>query len=164
MTKEACACQCAHVHDPRYDALDNILSRYSGQKGMLIPVMHEAQQLFGYLPEDVQQKIADGMEVPLSEVYGVATFYSLFSLRPAGVHTIGVCMGTACYVRGAAAVLAELQKQLDVKVDDTTEDGKFTLEVRRCLGACGLAPVIMIDDEVYGRLTPEKVKDILAKY
>jgi len=112
----------------------------------------------------VQRRVADGLDIPLSEVYGVATFYSLFSLKPRGKHKIGVCLGTACYVRGAGAILAELEKELDIKVNDTTPDGKFTLEVTRCIGACGLAPVMTIDEDVFGRLTPERIKDILARY
>lgn len=127
-------------------------------------VLHQAQQLFGYLPEDVIKIVAEGLEVPLSEVYGVVTFYSLFSLKPRGKHKISVCMGTAYYVKGAAQLVAELEKQLKIKPTETTDDGRFTMEITRCIGACGLAPVMTINDDVYGRLTPNKIAEILAKY
>ncbi|MGI6344881.1 MAG: NADH-quinone oxidoreductase subunit NuoE [Bacillota bacterium] len=164
MEVKRCGCCSPATEDPRYQELTAIIDRYRGKEGALIPVLHQAQELFGYLPEEVQRRVADGLEVPMSEVYGVATFYSLFSLKPKGEHKIGVCLGTACYVRGAAAVLAELEKQLGIAVNDTTDDGKFTLEITRCLGACGLAPVMTIDNDVYGRLTPDKIKEILARY
>ena len=157
-------CDCSCQPDPRYEKLAELIASYQGQEGALIPLLHEAQEIFGYLPEEVQRRVADGLEVPLSHVYGVATFYSLFSLKPRGEHKIGICLGTACYVRGAGAVLAELEEQLGIKVNDTTPDGKFTLEITRCIGACGLAPVMTIDEDVYGRLVPEKIKEILDKY
>ncbi len=161
-TKQSCTCQ--QLRDPRYEQLDALIKRYQDKKGALVPLLHEAQEIFGYLPEEVQRRVADGIGVPLSEVYGVATFYSLFSLKPRGKHKIGICLGTACYVRGAGAVLAELEKELGIKVNDTTADGKFTLEITRCIGACGLAPVMTIDEDVYGRLAPERIKEILARY
>ncbi|MBS3937939.1 MAG: NADH-quinone oxidoreductase subunit NuoE [Peptococcaceae bacterium] len=159
-------CQCASQGelDPRWEQLEEILAAYKGDAGALIQVLHAAQDVFGYVSEEVQEKVAEALGVPISEVYGVATFYSLFSLKPRGQYKIGVCLGTACYVRGAAQVLAELEKQLGVKVNDTTGDGKFTLEVTRCIGACGLAPVITINEDVYGRLQVDKVKEVLAKY
>jgi len=163
MEAKTCGC-CQTAEDPRYVELAAIMERYRGQQGALIPVLHEAQQIFGYLPEAVQQQVADGLGISLSEVYGVATFYSLFTLKPRGVHKIGVCLGTACYVRGAADILAELERRLGVKVNDTTDDGKFTLEITRCIGACGLAPVMTIDEDVYGRLTADKIPEILSKY
>ncbi|MDP3058487.1 MAG: NADH-quinone oxidoreductase subunit NuoE [bacterium] len=150
--------------DPRYIKLEEILAHYQGVEGSLIQVLHEAQEVFGYLPNEVQERVAEAMNVPLSEVYGVITFYSLFSLKPRGQYKVGVCLGTACYVRGAALVLAELEKQLGIKVNNTTSDGKFTLEITRCIGACGLAPVITINEDVYGRLQPDKVKEVLTKY
>jgi len=162
----ACHCQCdsSSQHDERYQKLKDVIADYQGKPGALIPVLHHAQQIFGYLPKDVQIMIADGLNLPLSEVYGVLTFYSLFMTEPRGKHTIGVCMGTACYVKGAAQILQELQKQLDIKVGGTTRDGLFSLTVTRCLGACGLAPVMTIGDDVYGRLTVEKIEDILDNY
>jgi len=163
MEAKTCGC-CSAQQDPRYAELTAIIERYSEQHGALIPVLHEAQQLFGYLPEEVQRRVAEGLGVTLSEVYGVATFYSLFSLKPRGMHKIGVCLGTACYVRGASAILAEMERLLNIKVNDTTDDGKFTLEITRCIGACGLAPVMTIDEDVHGRLTTDKIKEILSRY
>lgn len=160
-----CRCACGSTTvDPRYEKLREIITDHKDAPGSLIMVLHEAQQLFGYLPDDVIQTVAEGLEVPVSEVYGVVTFYSLFSLKPRGKHKISVCMGTACYVKGASQVVTELEKQLKIKPTETTEDGLFTIEVTRCIGACGLAPVMTIDDDVYGRLTPNKIAEILAKY
>lgn len=159
-------CQCCggNARDSRYDQLREIIAKYKDKPGALIPVLHEAQQLFGYLPQDVQAIVAEGLGVPISKVDGVISFYSLFTSTPQGKHRIGVCMGTACYVKGASKVLEQLQKELGVPVSGTSEDGLFTLEVTRCLGACGLAPVMTIDDDVYGRLTPDQIPAILAKY
>ena len=127
-------------------------------------VLQEAQNVYGYLPIEVQQMVADGLGVPLSEVFGVATFYSQFSLTPKGKYNISVCLGTACYVKGSGKILEELSKELGIEAEECTEDGKFSLTACRCIGACGLAPVITINDDVYGRLVPEDVKGILAKY
>ena len=132
--------------------------------GILMPVMQKAQQIFGYLGEEIQEIISDELGVPMSDVYGVSTFYSQFALEPKGEHVIGVCMGTACYVRGSQAVLDKLSEELNIPVGKTTPDGLFTLEATRCLGCCGLAPVMMIGDEVYGRLTEAEVPGIIAKY
>ncbi|MBT9176222.1 MAG: NADP-reducing hydrogenase subunit HndA [Firmicutes bacterium] len=159
-----CKCGSNAEFDPRWGILEDILNAHRGNAGALIQVLHAAQAVFGFVSEEVQEKVAEALNVPLSEVYGVTTFYSLFSLKPRGKYKIGVCLGTACYVRGAAHVLAELGKELSIKVNDTTPDGKFTLEVTRCIGACGLAPVITINEDVYGRLLVEKVKEVLAKY
>ena len=164
MVQVKCKCSGEQTNDPRDAELKQILEAHRGDKGALIQVLHMAQDLYGYLPEQIQEQVAEALDVPLSEVYWVITFYSLFSLKPRGKYKVGVCMGTACYVRGAAAVLTELETQLNIKVNDTTDDGKFTLEVTRCIGACGLAPVITINEDVYGRLKPEKVKEVLAKY
>ncbi len=163
---EACrCCSCgSNESDPRYERLQKIIAKHQGKPGALIPVLHQAQELFGYLAEDVQELVAEGLGIPLSEVYGVITFYSLFSTKPRGENTIGVCMGTACYVKGAADILKAIQTELGVEIDDTSKDGLFTLTVTRCLGACGLAPVITIGEDVYGRLTPDKIPDILNKY
>ena len=151
-------------NDELFQRLDQIIAEHKDKPGALIPVLHEAQMLFGYLPDDVQTHVAEGLNVPLSEVYGVITFYSLFNLKPKGKHTIGVCMGTACYVKGAPAVVQEITNELGIKADDTTDDGLFTLTITRCVGACGLAPVMTIDEDVYGRLAADKVPEILAKY
>ncbi len=130
----------------------------------LMPVLHEAQDIFGCIPLEVQKFISKELNVSVAEIYGVVTFYSRFSTEPVGDHLIGVCLGTACYVKGAQKIIEEIEKELDIKPEQTTKDGRFTLTATRCLGACGLAPVMMIDDEVYGRLTPDQVPGILAKY
>ncbi|HEY8345423.1 MAG TPA: NADH-quinone oxidoreductase subunit NuoE [Bacillota bacterium] len=158
-----CCCRDQDL-DYRYQRLDEVIAQYKDMPGALIPVLHQAQLIFGYLSKDVQIRIAEGLGVPLSEVYGVVTFYSFFSLKPQGKYNIGVCLGTACYVKGAAALVETLEENLGIKVGDTTDDGMFTLSITRCLGACGLAPVLTIDEDVYGRLTPEKIPEILERY
>jgi NADH-quinone oxidoreductase E subunit len=158
-----CCCDC-EKQDNRYDKLYELIDKYKSKKGALIPVLHGAQEMFGYLSEEVLEQVAQHLGIPLAEVYGVATFYSFFNLKPKGRHLIGVCLGTACYVRGAQEVVEELKKELNIDMNETTEDGNFTFGITRCVGACGLAPVMTIDDDVYGRMTPAKVKDILKKY
>ncbi len=148
----------------KFDKLQQIIDEKKSMQGALMPIMQAAQEIFGYLPIEVQQFIADGLKITLSEVYGVATFYAQFVLEAQGQHVIGVCLGTACYVKGSQAILDKLSDILKVPVGKTTPDGKFTLNATRCLGACGLAPVMMIGDEVYGRLQPEEVEGILSKY
>lgn len=130
----------------------------------LMPALQEAQEIYGYLPIEVQKIVADELGVFLEKVYGVATFYSQFSITPKGEYTVSVCMGTACYVKGAGDVLHELEKELGLDTGGVSPDGKFSLEACRCIGACGLAPVITINDDVYGRLKVEDVKEVLAKY
>ncbi|MBA1335143.1 MAG: Electron-bifurcating [FeFe]-hydrogenase subunit D [Firmicutes bacterium] len=157
------------VRDPvdipeNYEKLKEVIDEHKVKRGSLIPVLQKAQEIFGYLPLEVQKYVAEGMNVSLQEVYGVATFYAQFSLTPKGEHTIGLCMGTACYVKGAKAILEKVKEELGVEVGGTSEDLKFTLEATRCLGACGLAPVMMIDEDVYGRLTVDSIPDILKKY
>ncbi|MDD4088530.1 MAG: NADH-quinone oxidoreductase subunit NuoE [Tissierellia bacterium] len=132
--------------------------------GSLMQVLHMAQETFGYLPIEVQKFISSELDVPLAEVYGVATFYTQFAIEPKGKHKIGVCLGTACYVKGAQQIINKLSKELNIKVGETTQDNLFTFEATRCLGCCGLAPVMMIDQDVYGKLEPKKIPDILAKY
>ena len=141
-----------------------VIEKNKDLPGALLPVLHEAQEIYGYLPIEVQQMVADGLGVSLSEVYGVATFYSRFSLTPKGKHQISVCLGTACYVKGSDKVLEEVEKMLGIKSGECTPDGLFSIESCRCVGACGLAPVMMIDEEVYGKLTPAEVHKILADY
>lgn len=148
----------------KYAKLQQSIAAHREEKGALMPVLQEAQELFGCVPMDVQQIIADGLGTTLSEVYGVTTFYSQFSLQPKGQYVVGVCLGTACYVKGSAKVLDKVMDELKIRVGKTTPDGKFTLQSTRCLGACGLAPVMMINDEVYGRLTPDEIPAILEKY
>lgn len=147
-----------------YEKVDKIIAQYKGQPSALIQVLHQVQLMLGYLPSDVQIRVADGLGVPLADVHGVATFYAFFSLQPKGEHTISVCKGTACYVRGSAKVLERLEKELGVKAGETTEDGKFSLQVVRCLGACGLGPVITVDEDVHARLKADKVPHILSRY
>ncbi|MDR2515351.1 MAG: NADH-quinone oxidoreductase subunit NuoE [Christensenellaceae bacterium] len=148
----------------KFDQLQAFIEEMRLEPGALMPVMQKAQEIFGYLPEEVQRFVAEGLGVTLSEVYGVATFYSQFVLEEQGEHVIGVCMGTACYVKGSQAILDRLAGELKVEVGKTTPDGKFTLNATRCLGCCGLAPVMMIGDEVFGRLTPDDIPGIVAKF
>ena len=148
----------------KFAELDKLIAEHKDQKGALMPVLQGAQAIFGCVSEDVQKVIAEGLGVTLSEVYGVATFYAQFSLHPKGEYLMSVCLGTACYVKGSQNVLDKLSKVLEIPVGGTTPDGKFTLEATRCLGACGLAPVMMVNGEVYGRLTPDDVPGIVEKY
>jgi NADH:ubiquinone oxidoreductase subunit E len=144
--------------------LDEIISRYKDKPGGLIPVLEEAQVALEYLPIGVQKRIAKGLNLPLSRVYGVVTFYSFFTMTPRGRHTVRVCLGTACYVRGGKAIAEHLVKEFGIKEKETTEDRRFTYETVRCLGACGLGPVVVIDEDVHGRIKPVKVKEILSQY
>lgn len=144
--------------------LKSVIESSRNTKGCLMHVLQEAQGIYGYLPIEVQTIIAEGLGISLSEVYGVATFYSQFSLLPKGKHRISVCLGTACYVKGADKVLAEVEKQLGIKCGECTADGLFSIDSCRCVGACGLAPVMMIDNDVYGKLSPDMIKNILDKY
>lgn len=144
--------------------LSSFIEEQKKKPGPLMPVMQKAQSLFGALSFDVQKQISDQLGIPMSDVYGVATFYSQFALRPKGKHVISVCMGTACYVKNIEKVMAELVEDLGIQPGETTHDNKFTLEATRCLGCCGLAPVMMIDDQVYGRLTASDIPGILMKY
>ena len=130
----------------------------------LMAVMQEAQEIYGYLPMEVQEMIADGMNVPLEKVYGVATFYAQFALSPKGAYNISVCLGTACYVKGSGDIFNRLSEKLGIGADECTEDGRFSLTACRCIGACGLAPVLTVNEDVYGRLTVDDVDGILAKY
>ncbi|MDD4002933.1 MAG: NAD(P)H-dependent oxidoreductase subunit E [Clostridia bacterium] len=162
-TKAETKCCCADSCQ-KYDEIANIIDLYKGKQGSLIQILHLSQQIYGYLPLDLQQFIARSLNKPLSEVSGVVTFYSFFSTKPRGKHTIRVCLGTACYVRGGKRLIERLQSMLDISVGETTKDGKFTFEIARCIGACGLAPAIMIDDTVYKQVSPNKLDSILSKY
>lgn len=152
------------VTQDKYAQLQKVIDEHKNQEGALMPVMQAAQDIFGYLPQDVQIQIAEGLGITLSDVYGVATFYSQFALEPKGENVISVCLGTACYVKGAQAILDKICESLGIKPGGTTADGKFTLQATRCVGACGLAPVLMINEDVHGRVTPEEVPAILAQY
>ena len=144
--------------------LNAVIEESKSTPGCLMHILQEAQAIFGYLPLPVQKTIAEGLNISLSEVYGVATFYSQFSLKPKGKYKISVCLGTACYVKGSDKILQEVEKELGIKVGECTEDGLFSIDSCRCVGACGLAPVMMINEDVHGRLKPEMVKGILDSY
>nr|WP_321451693.1 NAD(P)H-dependent oxidoreductase subunit E [uncultured Carboxylicivirga sp.] len=148
----------------KVDELKEVCKKFDNDGGELINVLHAAQEMFGYLPAEVQELVAEELNVSVAHVYGVVTFYSFFSMIPKGKHPISVCMGTACYVRGAEKVLDEFKKHLDVKVGETTDDGKFSISCLRCVGACGLAPVVTVGERVYGRVSPEDVKGIIEEY
>ena len=141
-----------------------VIAEHKNEDGAVIPVLHKAQDIYGYLPIEVQEIIAEGLNVPLAEVYGVVTFYTQFSLNPKGDYQIGICLGTACYVKGSGEILEKFKDRLGIDVGECTPDGKFSLDATRCIGACGLAPVLTVNDEVYGRLTVKDVDEILAKY
>ncbi|MEG1525339.1 MAG: NADH-quinone oxidoreductase subunit NuoE [Clostridia bacterium] len=144
--------------------LKQVITQHKDAQGSLMPVLQQAQEIYGYLPIEVQTMVAEGLGISIEEVYQVVTFYAQFTLNPMGKHHVAVCLGTACYVKGAQAILEELEKQIGVKAGGTTADGNFTLEATRCLGCCGLAPVMMVDGEVYGRLVSADIKGILEKY
>ncbi|NBC82367.1 MAG: NADH-quinone oxidoreductase subunit NuoE [Bacteroidetes bacterium] len=144
--------------------IKTICAEFDNNGGELINVLHKTQNTFGYLPAEVQEVVAQGLNVSVAKVYGVVTFYSYFTMIPKGEHPISLCTGTACYVRGADKVLDELKKVLEIEVGETTADGKFSINCLRCVGACGLAPVVMVGDKTYGRVAPEMIKGILEEY
>lgn len=144
--------------------LDELIARLKDTKSPLIPCMEQAQDIFGYLPEYAMRKISEGLQIPMAKIYGVATFYSFFSMYPKGKYAISVCLGTACYVKGSGQIFDQLEQKLGIKGGQCTEDGKFSLDSCRCIGACGLAPVMSINGEVHGRLTPSMIDGILARY
>jgi NADH-quinone oxidoreductase subunit E/NADP-reducing hydrogenase subunit HndA len=143
-----------------YDICDS----FHNEHGELINILHKTQGAFGYLPAEVQEVIAEKIRMPVAKVYGVVTFYSFFTMTPKGEYPISICTGTACYVRGAENVLAEFKKELGIEVGDTTADGRFSISCLRCVGACGLAPVVLVGDKTYGRVAPDDVKEILDEY
>ena len=146
------------------EELDAVIEELRGEEGALMPIMQRAQDIYGYLPLEVQRYIALGLDIPVSEVYGVATFYSQFLLNPKGEHPVSVCLGTACYVKGSGKLMERLETLLGVKNGEITADCRFSLDAPRCIGACGLAPVLTIGEDVYGRLEPAELDGILAKY
>ncbi len=145
-------------------ALRRVVAELKNEKGALMPILQKAQDIYGYLPYEVQKIISDEMNIPIEKIYGVVTFYSQFSLYPKGKYKISVCLGTACYVKGSGSVFDKLVEKLGIEGGECTADGKFSLEACRCVGACGLAPVMTINDDVYGRLTPDQIDGILSKY
>ncbi len=145
-------------------ALDALIEAYRGEPGALMPVLQQAQDIYGYLPVEVQKEIAAGLDVPYSEVFGVVTFYSQFLLNPKGAHPVAVCLGTACYVKGSGKLMEKLEELLKIKPGEISDDLQFSLDATRCIGACGLAPVLTIGEDVYGRLEPNQLEGILAKY
>jgi len=146
------------------DKIKEICKSFGNNAGELINVLHKTQNTFGYLPAEVQEVIAKELNVPVANVYGVVTFYSFFTMVPKGRHPISVCTGTACYVRGAENVLAEFKNELKINIGETTADGRFSISCLRCVGACGLAPVVMVGEKTYGRVSPEMVRDIIQEY
>jgi NADH:ubiquinone oxidoreductase subunit E len=163
--KTACNCGGQTGSLVEVEKVSEIIKKHCNKNGALMPILNDIQDAFGYLPQTGLKQVSKELDISMAEIYGVATFYSRFTLKPRGEHTVSVCLGTACYVRGAKSIYTKLIEELKVKGSgDTTDDGKFTLEATRCLGCCGLAPVMMIDDEVYGKLTPEKIPEILKKY
>jgi NADH:ubiquinone oxidoreductase subunit E len=165
MSQSKTKCSCGEVPEEQLlQRLDEVLAQYRGKAGALIPVLQIAQGIFGYLPESAMKKIATGLGKSYSEVAGVVGFYSFFSTVPRGKNLIRVCLGTACYVRGGNRVLESIKHKLGIDVGETTPDRQFSLEVARCFGACGLAPVITINDEVHHRVKPNKIGDVLAQY
>ena len=154
----------ASLQDCQIKTIQDICKSFDNQAGELINVLHKTQEVFGYLPAEVQHVIAKELNISEAKVYGVVTFYAFFTMQPKGKHKISVCMGTACYVRGAEKVVDELKKDLKISVGEVTPDGKFSLDCLRCVGACGLAPVMLVGDKVHGRIDPKEVKGILDGY
>jgi NADH-quinone oxidoreductase subunit E/NADP-reducing hydrogenase subunit HndA len=168
MTKpaEISAAETANENLPKekFEELEKFINGLETTKGALIEILHKAQDIFGYLPRDVQLYVARKLGIPGAEVFGVVSFYSYFTTKPRGKHTISVCMGTACFVRGADKIIERLKEKLGIESNEITEDGLFTLKDVRCIGACGLAPVVMIDDKVYGRVKEEELDEIINTY
>lgn len=157
-------CNCSKMsEEEKYDLLNNVIEEYERKEKNLIQILHMAQAIFGYLPSNVLKFIAKEMDLPISKVSGVVTFYSFFATQPKGKYTIRVCLGTACYVRGGKKILEKLKEILGIDVGETTEDLKFSLQIMRCIGACGLAPAISINDKVYKRVNPNKLHQILKE-
>ena len=160
----SCECCKNELTGEMYGELEKFIDELPEKKGALISVLHKAQHIFGYLPKEVQQFIGKKLDIPTAQVYGVVSFYSFFTMEPKGKHPVSICLGTACYVRGADKILDAFKRELKIDVGQTTADGKFSLDALRCVGACGLAPVLTVNDDVYGRLTVDDVQGILDKY
>ena len=152
------------LHKVDVDFIKNVCDSFKNDPQELINVLHSCQEHFGYLPAEVQEVVSEHLNVPVARVYGVVTFYSFFTMVPKGKHPISICLGTACYVRGAEKVLEEFKKQLGIQVGECTKDNKYSLSSLRCVGACGLAPVVLVGDKTYGRVSPDEVQNILKEY
>ena len=153
-----------YLTEENFEKLHKVIEDHKNMQGPLMPILHEAQHIFGAIPMEVQKKISEELHIPLAEIYGVVTFYSQFTLEPKGEYLISVCLGTACYVRGAQQLIDKISEMTKVSVGKTSPDGKFSLEATRCIGACGLAPVLTVNEDVYGRLTLEDIPGIIQKY
>ncbi|HHW58713.1 MAG: NADH-quinone oxidoreductase subunit NuoE [Bacteroidales bacterium] len=152
------------LHESQLNFIKDTCKEFNYDPGELINILHKLQDQFGYLPSEVQEAVASELKIPTAKVYGIVTFYSYFTMIPKGEYPINICLGTACYVRGAEKILDEFRKQLNIKVGESTPDGKFSLNCLRCVGACGLAPVVMVGEKTYGRVAPDDVKKILSEY
>jgi len=159
-----CQCNCEEPKSNEALELEKVFVKYEGKKGALIPVLQAAQDIYGYLPAEVLKEISARLRIPVSKIYGVVTFYAQFHLNPRGRNIVRVCLGTACHVRGGAKIAEAVTKAIGIKDGETTEDLRYTFESVACLGACGLAPVMMVNDETHGRLTPDKIAALLEKY
>ena len=157
-------CNCACGNNKRDEFFDELFSKYTNEKDNLIQILNEVQEHFGYIPKTAQMEISKYLDMPLAEIYGVITFYARFTLEPKGKYNIAVCLGTACFVKGSEAVLEKAKEILKIDVGETTEDGKFSIEATRCIGACGLAPVFTVNEEVYGKATPELMEKVIKEY
>lgn len=157
-----CKCSCGTNH--KDEKIEKILAKYEKDKSNLIQILNEVQEYYGYVPEKAQMAISEYLGIEMAEVYGVITFYSRFTLKPKGKYNIAVCLGTACFVKGSEKLLDTAKEALKIKEGETTEDGKFSLEATRCIGACGLAPVFNVNDEVYGKATPDMMKKVIQEY
>lgn len=153
-----------NIKDEKFRMLDEFINKVPNNQSSLIEVLHKSQEIFGYLSAEVQSYVAYRLNVPVAKVYGVVTFYSYFTTEPRGKYVINICMGTACFVKGANLILEEFERRLNIKAGETTEDRKFTIEVLRCVGACGLAPVVTVNNKVYGHFKKEDVKKLLESY
>ena len=155
---------CSCGNNPKDEEMNSILEKYSKDKSNLIQILNEVQENYGYIPKYSQISISEYLDIPLAEIYGVITFYARFTLKPKGKYNIAACLGTACFVKGSEKVLDKAKEILKIDVGETTEDGKFSLEATRCIGACGLAPVFTVNEEVYGKATPELMEKVIAEY
>ena len=162
MEENKCECKCGC--DGRDEFLDELCKKYQPSKDNLIQMLNEIQEHYGYIPMKAQKVLSEYLKVSMAEIYGVITFYSRFTLKPKGKYNVAICLGTACFVKGSEKLLDTAKEALKIKEGETTEDGKFSLEATRCIGACGLAPVFTVNDEVYGKATPEMMKKVIEEY